>query len=282
VSRVEKRSAERDQFSIRRLYPFFSDRAINQLSAADVREYINLRRSNGVTAATINKEVGLLRAAINYANKEWDWGLPNPASGRKLRESAGRMRWITQAQAGLFIQSAASEPKAPHLVDFIQLGLFSGMRKGEMLGLEWKRVDLGAGLIYLEANDQKNGKAGSIPLNRNARAVIVSRARFRAEFCPASPWVFCDQASDRIRFIRRSFVTACKRAGIDDFHPHDLRHTCAAWLVQAGVPIREVAERLRHSDIQITMRYAHLTPENVRAAAAVLVGLTGSSHVLVT
>jgi len=107
VREVEKRSTERDQFSIRRLYPFFSDRAINQLSAADVREYVNLRRSNGVTAATINKEVGLLRAAINYANKEWDWGLPNPASGRKLRESAGRMRWITQAQAGLLIQSAA-------------------------------------------------------------------------------------------------------------------------------------------------------------------------------
>ncbi|CAK0759245.1 hypothetical protein CCP3SC15_2490001 [Gammaproteobacteria bacterium] len=49
---------------------------------------------------------------------------------------------------------------------------------------------------------------------------------------------------------------------------HDLRHTCATWLVQAGVSIRGVAEVLRHSDIRVTMRYAHLAPENTKAAVA--------------
>ena len=113
---------------------------------------------------------------------------------------------------------------------------------------------------------QKNGKFGSVPLNRDAREALLARAQFRAAHCPTSPWVFCQEDGSPIQSVKRSFATACRRAGIEDFHPHDLRHTCAAWLVQSGVPIREVAELLRHADIRITMRYAHLAPDNVRAA----------------
>lgn len=139
-----------------------------------------------------------------------------------------------------------------------------------MLELEWRRVDLRENLVYLEAHNhnQKNGKHGSVPLNTEARTAILSRARFRAEHCPSSPWVFCDEEGNRIKAVKRSFGTACKRAGIENFHIHDLRHTCATWLVQSGVSIREVAEVLRHSDIRVTMRYAHLAPDNVRAAVA--------------
>ena len=84
--------------------------------------------------------------------------------------------------------------------------------------------------------------------------------------------MFCNNKGDRVQSVKRSFNTACRRAGLEDFHPHDMRHTCAAWLVQGGVSIREVAELLRHSDIRVTMRYAHLAPENVRAAVAALEG----------
>jgi integrase len=151
-------------------------------------------------------------------------------------------------------------------VEFIRLGLNTGMRKGEMLGLEWHRVDLDAGLVYLGSEHQKNGKHGSIPLNSVARSALVNRAKVRDRYCPDSPWVFCTRQGERIRDIKKSFATACEKAGIHDFHLHDLRHTCATWLVQAGVSIREVAELLRHSNIQVTMRYAHLAPENVRNA----------------
>jgi integrase len=71
--------------------------------------------------------------------------------------------------------------------------------------------------------------------------------------------------SSALQSVRRSFATACKAAGITDFHIHDLRHTCAAWAVQAGAPLLEVCHLLRHSDIRMTMRYAHLAPEHVRA-----------------
>ncbi len=146
------------------------------------------------------------------------------------------------------------------------------MRPGEMLGLEWRRVDLQMDLIYLEGQHHKNGKLGSVPLNRDAREAILSRARFRAEHGPDSLWVFCDKKGRRIASVKKSFQSACRKAGIADFHRHDLRHTCAAWLVQAGVPLPEIRDLLRHSTIKMTERYAHLSPHNVRAAVRVLEG----------
>jgi integrase len=65
-------------------------------------------------------------------------------------------------------------------------------------------------------------------------------------------------------------TTALKRAQIENFRPHDLRHTCAAWLVQSGVPLAEIRDLLRHRSIQMTESYAHLAPHNVRRAVSVL------------
>ena len=72
--------------------------------------------------------------------------------------------------------------------------------------------------------------------------------------------------------VKRSLTTACQRAGIEDYHIRDMRHTCAAWLVTAGVPLAEVRDLLGHSSVKMTERYAHLAPENVRAAVALLEG----------
>jgi hypothetical protein len=107
-----------------------------------------------------------------------------------------------------------------------------------------------------------------VPLNAPAREAIAVRAAFRAQHCPASPWVFWDVDGNRVQSIKRSWATACRRAGIEDFRIHDLRHTCAAWLVSAGVPLTEVRDLLGHSTVRMTERYAHLAPENVRAAVA--------------
>ena len=99
---------------------------------------------------------------------------------------------------------------------------------------------------------------------------IQARAEFRELHCPSSPWVFCDRNGNRIGSVKKSFASACRKAGVEDFHQHDLRHTCGAWLVQAGVPLIEVRELLRHSTVRMTERYAHLAPHNARAAVAAL------------
>ena len=277
-SRRERRTWNKMRQHVRKLRETFGGLEMNALSPADVRGHIEARKQDGVSNATINRELEVLSAAINFVNGELGWGLPNPVSRRKLREPEGRIRWISQAEAEALIRAAESEPKAPHLADFIRLALHTGCRKQELLGLEWKRVDLQAGLIYLEAIHTKAGKRRAVPLNRIAREAILNRLRWRAQHCPASPWVFCDEEGNRIGDVKRSFATACKRAGISDFRIHDLRHTCAAWLVSAGVPLPEVRDLLGHSTVKMTEKYAHLAPDNVRAAVAVLEGESRSSH----
>src|SRR5213594_1006287 len=103
-----------------------------------------------------------------------------------------------------------------------------------------------------------------------ARRAFLNRARFRAEHCPDSDWVFAHRKGKRIRFMQNGFQAACTRAKIKSFRVHDLRHTFASWLVQGGVPLLEVAKLLGHSTIEMTERYAHLAPENLKAAVGVL------------
>ncbi|MDH3281659.1 MAG: site-specific integrase [Gammaproteobacteria bacterium] len=253
---------------------------MNTLRPADIRHYVSLRKQDGVSNATVNRELEVLSAAINHANREWEWMLPNPVPGRYLEESEGRLRWISKAEAVSLLRAAAMEKKAPHLPDFVTLALHTGMRRSEILGLEWRRVDLQTNLIYLEAEHTKSKKRRSVPINRTARASVMNRLRFRAARCPASPWVFCNEQGERIKDVKRSFATACRRAGITNFRVHDLRHTCAAWLVTDGVPLSEVRDLLGHSTVTVTERYAHLAPENVRSAVQRLDRKRSTNHAL--
>ncbi len=132
----------------------------------------------------------MLSVAINYARREWEWDIPNPVRGRKLKEPEGRVRWITQDEARGLVRAAELETNAHHLPDFIRLALHTGCRKQELLGLEWRCVDLQRNLFFLEAEHTKTRRRRSIPLNQTGREVILRRARFRAEHCPASAWVF--------------------------------------------------------------------------------------------
>ncbi|MCB1808482.1 MAG: site-specific integrase [Candidatus Competibacteraceae bacterium] len=265
-----KRSARRDKHIAKHLYQVFTGRDMHTLSVSDIQQYISTRRQAGKADSTIRRELALLSSAIGHAIKWWDWQLHNPVAGRKPKQGEGRIRWISKAEATALLVAAESERNAPHLADFIRLALNTGMRKGELLSLEWRRVDLHAGLIHLEAEHTKSAKRRSVPLNQTARQVLISRASFKASNCPNTAWVFCNKEGKPILDVKRSFATACKRAGITDFRVHDLRHTCAAWLVSAGVALPEVRDLLGHSTIQMTEKYAHLAPENVRAAVAVL------------
>jgi integrase len=261
---TDKRAHDRDLFSAKRLTPFFQGRSLNDLGPADIQAYIDRRRADGVANGTVNKELNLLSSALTYARRRLQWDIPNPVEGMRLREPQGRIRWIDRPTAARLIAAAASVRS--YLPDFIELGLHTGMRKGEMLGLSWDRVDLEQRMIYLTDRDQKNGKHGGVPLNTEAVSALERRRAFREQHCPTSPWVFATREGERIANIRKGFIAACEKVGLMDFHPHDLRHTCAAWLVQSGVDIRVVCELLRHSSIQVTMRYAHLSSKNVRDA----------------
>lgn len=274
-----KRSHRDDKLHTRQWQTSLAGRDLRTLTPLDIRAHVNRRIAEGVANATINRELSVLSAAINFYNKEQLETLPNPTRGRKLREPEARIRWIAYAEADRLLAAAGEASRAPHLADFIALALHTGCRSGELLGLEWARVDLQQRLIHLEGIHTKAGKRRSVPLNNEAYRALLSRANFRATHCPDTPWVFASATGQRLQSVKKSFATACHQVGIEDFRIHDLRHTCAAWLVSAGVALPEVRDLLGHSTITMTEKYAHLSPDNVRRAVAVL---DRASHDLVT
>ncbi|MGJ8517484.1 tyrosine-type recombinase/integrase [Carnimonas bestiolae] len=261
-----KRSFADIQMRVRHLNRFFSGYCMNDLRVRDVRAYISFRQDEGVSDSTINRETAVLSAALVYCTVQLEWNLPNPAKGQKLKEPEGRVRWITRAEAARLIQIAESMKNGRHLSDFIQLALNTGCRKNELLKLEWRRVDFGHNLVTLEPEDNKSAKRRTIPLNDTAVAALLRRKAFVSEHCPSSPWVFCNSHGNRSVEPRTGFKTACDRAGITNFRIHDLRHTCASWMVSEGVPLADVKEVLGHSTIKMTEKYAHLAPHRAREA----------------
>ena len=107
----------------------------------------------------------------------------------------------------------------------------TGYRMKERL---WEEIEYE---IYLEAIHTKSAKPRALPLNQEARQALIGRMKFRAEYCPDAPYVFVNRKGQKISSIKKSFRTACTRAGISDFRIHDLRHTFASWLVRRGVTL---------------------------------------------
>ena len=261
-----KRSAERDAWTIKRLQPYFAGRVLNDLKRSDVRGYVLSRRKDGVKGSTINRELGLFSAALNVARLDWDWDIPNPAQGMREAEPEGRKFYLTPEQYAELVKVASGQKRAPYLADLVVVAVMTGCRKGELLGLEWSRVDFDANVIRLRESDTKAGKSRLVPINEAAHEALRRRLKFREKRCPDASWVFCGPDGERIAAVKSSFRHACRSAGIAGMRFHDLRHTCGSWLAQAGVPEGHIAAVLGHSTVRMTERYAHLAPANSRAA----------------
>lgn len=285
-----KRSAWRDEYSARHLADYFTGKVLNTLKRSDVRGYMDFRKNRGallpkrkdetqrrsrqISPSTINRELDLLSAAINYARIEWEWEISNPTQGVSLPEPEGRLRYLSKDEYAGLLDAAKASKKARHLADFIRLAVHTGMREQEMLGMAVDRVDLRENLLKLEGKDTKGKRRRYVPMNQEARQAVLNRLRYRAEHCPDSPWLFCHKDGARIQSVQTSFERAREVAGIKGFRIHDMRHTCASWLVMEGVSLYFVKELLGHASIETTERYAHLAPENLRQAVSALDGLS--------
>lgn len=273
-----KKSGWLDIHSAKPLYLFFSSRNLNEINGGQIRAYTASRKAEGKSDSSIRRELALFSSAINYARREWEWDINNPVLGRLPKKPESRVRWINREEADRLIE-AADKSRSKHLTDFIQLALHSGCRRNELLFLQWDSVDLRENLVHLRGAMTKSGKSRTIPLNDQARKAMLCRASFRAEQCPGSPWVFATKDGERVKSVRTGFLAACKRAGIENFRIHDMRHTFAAWLVTEGIALPVIRDLLGHSSVVMTEIYAHLSPETGRAAVSVL---NDSRHIYVT
>jgi len=256
-----KRSASRNELSLKHLNRAFKDTRLSEVSPGLVRRYITDRGEDGMRPATINRELSLLKSILYAA--EYD-GLiaSNPIRGRrvkKLEENNSREKAIlamnlTDEDLRRLVDSAA-----PHLKPILSLAIITGMRKSEILKMKWKDIDLRLGTIRVPAENSKTKRERFIPIDANLIAELDSIER-------KGDYIFLNPGTGKnIMEIKRSFKTALKAAGIEDLHFHDLRHL-AAYRLAKVTDIVTASKILGHASIQMTMRYVHPTDTDKRAA----------------
>jgi len=252
----------------RKILEFFGENTpVNKITLEKIEEYKKWRRKQGVKPVTINKDLRLLATAINRA-VEFEW-IPNHKLYRKPFLIKGvkseRIRYLTEDEEKKLIQ-ALDQSRSSILKDVVLFALHTGLRLGEILNLKWENVNLKDRVIILFPEQTKSRRKHVLPLNDVAFEVLKRRFECRIDSCP---YVFHRQGR-KVKSIREAFENALKRAGIENFRFHDLRHTFASRLVQKGVDLYVVKELLNHSDIQTTQRYAHLKLDNLKSAVEIL------------
>jgi integrase len=246
------------------------DVLLSELTPVLISEYRDLLskkitfRKTQISHATVNRYLAALSTAISTAINEWGWMEDNILRKvSKLKEPRGRVRYFSDEERERFLL-ACKESHNSDLYVAVILALSTGGRKNEIWGLSWKDVDLKNGFITFE--ETKNDEPRSVPLQGHALELMLKRSKVpRID----TDLVFPSRVDQQKHLdFRKPFQMALKAAQIEDFRWHDLRHCAASYLVMAGVDMRTVAEILGHKTIQMTQRYAHLSPEHLKDAVA--------------
>lgn len=248
----QKAYARWKSYIIKQLKGKFGNMALSRFNTQMLEQFQTERLKKGNKPATVNR---LLAVISHMFTKAADWnmmdkGIVTAIRVKMLPENNKRLRYLSQEECTALVDACEV-----HLRPIVIAALNTGCRKSEILGLRWDaHIDLKHGFILLDKT--KNGERREIPINATLKAVFQGLTR-RLDV----PYVFFDRTTGKpYKDVKRSFPSACKKAGIRDFRFHDLRHTFASQLVMAGVDLTTVRELLGHKDIKMTLRYAHLAP----------------------
>ncbi|MDD5008170.1 MAG: site-specific integrase [Syntrophorhabdaceae bacterium] len=251
--KANKKSWKKDITLLRTLTKYFGNKCLYEIAALSIEEFKN-EQSKVSAPATVNRKLTCLKHLLKKA-VEWGKLGDNPARNIKLlRENNQRLRYLEKEEIKKLVDACSA-----HLRPIVIVGLNTGMRKSEILCLKWRDIDFEKGIIYLR--DTKNGDNREVYLNELAKKALIAVRKH-----PNSPYVFCGPNGKPYTNVRRSFFTALKKCGINDFHFHDLRHTFASQLVMAGIDLNTVRDLMGHKSIEMTLRYAHLSPDHKKRA----------------
>jgi integrase len=228
-----------------------------ELSAID-REMVDritkARQAEGVSNATVNRVLEVMRAILRKAVHDWEW-LERMPRLRMLPEPKRRVRFLTGAEAE---QLFAELPK--HLVLPVRFSLETGLRRANVTGLQWSQVDLERRIAWIHPDQAKARKAIAVPLSTTA--VTILREQLKKKH---PTHVFAYRGKPMQQVNTKAWRAALKRAGIHGFRWHDLRHTWASWHVQAGTPLHVLQELGGWESAEMVRRYAHLSADHLAA-----------------
>jgi integrase len=213
--------------------------------------------------ATVNRVLAVAGAILERAASD-DWRCMIPrAPNIPLYEQAKKAepRWITREQAHKLL---AQLPE--HSADLTRMALATGLRRSNVTGLEWSRIDFARRCCYVVGYESKTGEPIPIPLNAEALAVIE---RWKGRH---PVYVFCVTVRGKVhapiyQVTTRAWREACKAVGLEGVTFHSMRHSWASWQTQAGTPPRQLQELGGWADLQMPMRYSHLDPGHLEQYA---------------
>lgn len=217
-----------------------------------VMQILEIKRQE-TSNATANRYLALIRAILR-ACVEWDW-LDTAPTFRQYKESSGRILWLTREQANKLLDELPE-----HLRDMAAFTLATGLRRRNVMHLQWSQIDMHKKLAWIHSDQAKARKAIGVPLGKTAIAILQRRLGMN------SSYVFTYQGHPVTDVTTKAWYKALKRAGIPDgFHWHDLRHTWASWHVQNGTPLHVLQEMGGWATSDMVKRYAHLTVQHLAA-----------------
>ncbi len=255
----------------------WAKRPMHRIRSEDIARFIDALMSKGhkgkpCSAATAQRYLSVISAMLKWAMRR-GYVKTNVARGIERPRSPGKDRevYLTPEEARALVD-AASDAFRPLVV----FALGTGCRRGEILGLQWRDVDLEKGEVRVRAENSKTRAGRSVPVPAAVRASLeavrgsqevrqLDREDHVFQLANGEPWT---PVAVRAEF--EAAVERCKTLPADKtaaLRLHDLRHTYASVAVQAGVPIQTVSRMLGHASLHMTMRYAHLCPDDRRKAA---------------
>lgn len=231
----------------------FGTRKMGAITPADIQGYYNEIKAR-TCSTTANKHYTYVRLIFNCARSWGDFHGENPCrkgTVKRERDRQHRWRYLERDEMELLVRVAH-----PRLRPFIACALLTGMRRGEILNLDWRDLDFKRGLICILQS--KSDKRRNVPLPQKLQDVFMAMEPKPEGKVFALP----------IISLRKYFARALKDAGIKDFRVHDLRHSYASHYLMKTGDLAGLQRNLGHSTPTLTMRYAHLSDAHMQANTA--------------
>ena len=260
------RAPSRIGYAITALLPILGGLPIGSINGSVCRRY---GRTRGKAPGTVRKELGVLQAAINYAHAEGY--LTAPVKVRLPAKPPARDRWLTRDEAARLLRAAYRSRRGKHVARYILVGLYTGSRSSAILGLRFMPhvgggwVDTERGVLYRRAAGEVETakRQPPAPIPRPLLAHLRRWERMGARYV-------VEVDGQRVGSIRTAWKAALAEAGIDHCRPHDLRHTCATWLMQRGADKWHASGFLGMGQEMLERVYGHHHPDHMRSAVEAL------------
>src|SRR6266567_107429 len=263
LTTIKPGAAKRYGVSLKCLTEHFAGKTLDQITSAELSEFETKRRTQGVTAGTIRRDLACLSSMLTSA-EEWEWidDGKNPVPSylrrrakRGLKEAPPRTRYLTPSEEKQLLGSATSKVQRA-----IILAIDTGLRREELFSLQWRQVDLARSVIATTTRT-KSGRPRTVPIPLRSARILEKLPRHLD-----CPYVLVN-SDTQTRYVQmnKGFKAAMRRAGIADSRWHDLRRTAGCrWLQRDGKSMEEVSILLGHSSITVTeQRYAFLEGDTV-------------------